>query len=99
MCLKPSQFPSGSVDSIYTARREAPFFGQETILTLSKSHYYGDLFFLENGLYPDAMGWGRTGYQKCPSNFFILCGYIDYVYMNMYTCSQFVTNFVMGLKI
>ena len=31
-------------------------------------------------------GWtGGTGYQKCPLNFFILCGYIDYVYDYLYT--------------
>ena len=31
-------------------------------------------------------GWtGRTEYQKCPLNFFILCGYIDYVYVYLYT--------------
>ena len=29
---------------------------------------------------------GRTdGDQKCPLNFFILCGYIDYVYVYLYT--------------
>ena len=28
----------------------------------------------------DGMGWDRTGYQKCPSNFFILCEYIGNVY-------------------
>ena len=40
-------------------------------------------------------------YQKCPSNFFILCGYIGnvYIYIYIYTCLKFVTNFVMGLKI
>ena len=31
-------------------------------------------------------GWtGGTGYQKCPLNFFILCGYIDFVYFYFYT--------------
>ena len=30
-------------------------------------------------------GWADgTGYQKCPLNFFILCGYIDYVYVYIY---------------
>ena len=45
-------------------------------------------------------GWvDGTGYQKCPSNFFILCEYISDVYTYIYPCSKFVTNFVMGLKI
>ena len=30
------------------------------------------------------MGWDGTGYQKCPSIFFILCGYIDKVYTYLY---------------
>ena len=33
-------------------------------------------------------GWtgGRVdGPEKCPLNFFILCGYIDYVYVYLYT--------------
>ena len=30
-------------------------------------------------------GTGGTGYQKCPLIFFILCGYIDYVYVYLYT--------------
>ena len=38
-------------------------------MTLSKSLYYGDLFFLENVLLMDGMGWdgwmGWTGYEKC----------------------------------
>ena len=29
---------------------------------------------------------GRVdGPEKCPLNFFILCGYIDYVYVYLYT--------------
>ena len=36
----------------------------------------------------DGTGWtdgtGRTGYQKCPLNFFILCVYIDKVYTPTY---------------
>ena len=28
----------------------------------------------------DGVRWGGTGYQKCPSNFFILCEYIGNVY-------------------
>ena len=42
---------------------------------------------------------GRTEDQIGPSIFFILCGYMVYVYMYLYTCSNFVTNIVMGLKI
>ena len=31
-------------------------------------------------------GWdGLDGPEKCPLNFFILCGYIDYVYIYLYT--------------
>ena len=41
--------------------------------------------------------------QKCPSNFSIVCEYIDNVYTSLsiyiYPCSKFFTNFVMGLKI
>ena len=29
-------------------------------------------------------GWDGTEYQKCPSMFFILCGYIDKVYTYLY---------------
>ena len=52
----------------------------------------------------DGMGWGGVGWdgtedQMGPPNFFILSVYIVHVYINMYTCSKFVTNFVMGLKI
>ena len=59
---------------------------------------------LFNKCRPSLMGWGGMGWggmkdQMGPSNIFILCGYIVYVYMNMYTYSKFVTNFVMGLKI
>ena len=28
---------------------------------------------------------GRDGNQKCPLKFFILCGYIDYIYIYLYT--------------
>ena len=47
----------------------------------------------------DGMGWDGTEYQKCPSNFFILCEYIVNLNTYIYPCSKFVTNFVMGLKI
>ena len=33
----------------------------------------------------DGMGWDGMGYQKCPSIFFILCMYIDQVYIYLYT--------------
>ena len=38
----------------------------------------------------DGMGWdgmGRVRNQKCPLKFFILCGYIDYIY-NIYIYSK-----------
>ena len=47
-------------------------------------------------------GWmGVAEYQKCPSNFLILCEDIRnlYAYIYIYQCSKFVTNFVMDLKI
>ena len=57
------------------------------------------MFF--DGMGWDGMGggWGGTEDQMGPSNFIILSGYIVYVYINMYTFSKFVTNFVMSLKI
>ena len=45
------------------------------------------------------MGWDGTEDQMGPLIFFILCGYIAYVYMYLNICSKFVTNIVMGLKI
>ena len=45
-------------------------------------------------------GWmDRTGYQKCPSIFIILWGYIDHVYMYLCIYSKIVTNIHMGFKI
>ena len=45
-------------------------------------------------------GWvDGTEYQKCPSIFFILCGYIDHVYVYLYIYSKNVTNILMGFKI
>ena len=47
----------------------------------SKNTIFRRPFFL------NVYGWGGMGwteYQKCPSNFFILCGYIDHVYVYLY---------------
>ena len=38
----------------------------------------------------DGMGWDGTEYQKCPSNFFILCEYIENVYTYLYIYSKIV---------
>ena len=41
-------------------------------------------------------GWdGWDGPEKCPLIFFILCGYLDYVYINIY---KKITNVLMGFK-
>ena len=46
------------------------------------------------------MGWmGWMEYKKCPSNFFILCEYIEHVYTYLYINSKIVTNILMGFKI
>ena len=37
-----------------------------------------------DGMGWDGMGWDGMGDQKCPSIFFILCGYIDKVYTYLY---------------
>ena len=43
---------------------------------------------------------GRVdGPEKCPLNFFILCGYIDYVYVLLEYEIKIVTNILMGFKI
>ena len=53
----------------------------------------------------DGMGWigwdGWTEYQSCPSNFFILCEYIElvYTYLYLYIYTKIVTKILMGLKI
>ena len=37
----------------------------------------------------DGMGWmDGMEYQKCPSNFFILCGYIEHVYTYLYIYTE-----------
>ena len=41
---------------------------------------------------------GRTGYQKCPSIFFILCKYIDYVYIYLYTKKKLSPPFLWVAK-
>ena len=39
---------------------------------------------LEDALFTDGMGWGGwTEYQKCPSILFILCRYLEHVYMKI----------------
>ena len=38
-------------------------------------------------------------YQMCPSNFFIICEYIENVCTYLYIYSKIVTNILMGLKI
>ena len=48
------------------------------------------------------MGCNRIGWdanQKCPLMFFILCRYIDNVYMDLYFDSKIVIKVLMGLKI
>ena len=74
-----------------TARREAPsfvlgnvywVFNLEAVFCQKKSL---KMFYLVDGM--DGMGWDGMdgmGYQKCPSIFFILCGYIDKVYTYLY---------------
>ena len=43
---------------------------------------------------------GLDGPEKCPLNFFILFGYIDYVYVCILIHEiKIVTNIVMGFKI
>ena len=48
----------------------------------------------------DGVGW--DGNQKCPLKFFILFGYIDYIYIYIYLLIyeiKVVTNILMGFKI
>ena len=40
----------------------------------------------------DGTGW--TGYQKCPLIFFIFCGYIDKVYIYLYTKKKLSPTFL-----
>ena len=47
----------------------------------------------------DGVGWDGMGYQKCPSNFFILCEPLDHVHICLYTYSKIVTNILMGFKL
>ena len=52
----------------------------------------------------DGTGWtggtgGTDGEQKCPLILFIFCGYIDKVYIYLYTKKKVVTNILMGFKI
>ena len=50
-----------------------------------------------DGMRWDGMGWME--YQKCPSNFFIICGYIEHVYTYLYIYSKIVTNILIAFKI
>ena len=46
-------------------------------------------------------GWdGMDGmeYQKCSSMFFMLCGYIEHVYIHLYIYSKIAANIIMGFK-
>ena len=45
------------------------------------------------------MGWDGMEYQKCASNLFILCEYIEHVYIFLYIYSKIFTNILMGFKI
>ena len=61
------------------------FFGIERLFNDQKIPVSGGLFFFGNVLFTGwvgLMGWKE--YQKCPSIFFILCGYIDHVYVYLY---------------
>ena len=51
-------------------------------------------FFLENVLFPEG-----TGHQKCPSIFFIRCGYIDHVSIYLYIAKSCPHKFLVGLKL
>ena len=56
------------------------FFGYKSSFLVSKiSFNYVYLMGRVDGLD------GLDGPEKCPLNFFILCGYIDYVYIYLYT--------------
>ena len=70
----------------------------ETVLTLSKSELSIGLFEI---LFTDVMVWdgmsgGGTEYQKCPSILFILCSYVElvFIYFNIY--SKIETNIIIS---
>ena len=50
------------------------------------------LVIFPDGVEWDGIGWDQTGYQKCPSIFCILCGYIDHI---VKSCPH---KFLVGLK-
>ena len=52
---------------------------------------------LENVLLSDGLGW--IEYQKSPSLFFILCRYIEHIYIYLCIYSKTVTNILKGFKI
>ena len=45
------------------------------------------------------MEWDGMGHQKCPSMFFILCEYIEHVYIYLYIYSKIAANILMTFKI
>ena len=51
----------------------------------------------------DGMGWdGLDGPEKCPLNFFKLCGHLELIYIYIYILVyeiKIVTNILMGFKI
>ena len=50
--------------------------------TMDFTNFYGFVFDRTDGT-GETDGW--DGPEKCPLNFFILCGYIDYLYVYFYT--------------
>ena len=84
MSTKPLQSASGVQKKIYTASAKREFDGVDGMGGMDEMGW---------------MGWDGTEVKMGPPNFFTLCGYIVHLYMNLYTCSKFVTKFVMGWKI
>ena len=66
-----------------TARREAPSFGLVKLYRLFNLVTVFATKIPENVLF-NGTGWTDSP-EKCPLNFFIICGYIDYVYIYLYT--------------
>ena len=76
--------PSGSSDNPYGEARSAEFCVRKRILGFQFRGGFLPKKILENVLFGGWDGWDGMGYQKCPSIFFILCGYIDKVYTYLY---------------